>query len=136
MEGEMAREWGLSLQLIRTSLPDSKSDCHGWVFVEGYWWILGADVEAILEDNGYQPVTEPIAGDLVVYRDRSGLITHSGVVFAASPGKAVLVESKWSWLGSHLHYLDSHPYGGYPAFYRSQRHGHSLTLNGSTHDRQ
>src|SRR5262245_4204567 len=128
MEAEMAQEWGPSLRLIRTSPPGGRSDCHGWVFGDGGWWILGADVGAILQDNGYEPVTEPAAGDLVVYRLGSGRITHTGVVSAVGRGGSVLVESKWAWLGTYLHAPDCHPYGGRPAYHRSARAGHRLNL--------
>jgi hypothetical protein len=127
MEAEMAEEWGRALRLIRTSPPDRRSDCHGWIFADGRWWILGADVDAILQDNGYQPVAEPGVGDLVVYR-RGALITHSGVVSATANGRPALVESKWSWLGTYLHAPEVHPYGGNPAYFRSARAGHRLTL--------
>ena len=128
MEAEVAQDWGPSLRLIRTSPPDGRSDCHGWVFTGGLWWVLGADVEAILEDNGYRPAPEPAPGVLVVYRDDQGQITHTGLVHAAPQGVPVLVESKWCWLGTYLHTPDGHPYGGRPAYYRSARAGHQLTL--------
>src|SRR5262249_42732473 len=123
---EMAQDWGVSLLLIRTRSPDGRADCHGWVFGDGCWWILGIDVEAILQDNGYEPVAEPAAGDLVVYRHPSGPITHTGVVFATARAGSVLVESKWAWLGTYLHALDAHPYGGRPSYHRSSRAGHRL----------
>jgi hypothetical protein len=126
-ERDMAKEWGLSLRLVRTSSPDGRADCHGWVFADGRWWVLGQDVEVILQDNGYRAVAITQAGDLVVYRDGSGRIAHSGVV-VTSPGGSVLVESKWSWLGSYVHAPTAQPYGGVPVFYRSARTGHRLTL--------
>lgn len=128
MEAKMAQEWGPSLRLLRTGPPDGRSDCHGWVFTAGRFWILGVDVELILQDNGYRRVMEPREGDLVVYRGDRGRITHSGVVFAAHGGGPVLVESKWAWLGTYLHAHDAQPYGGYPAYYRSDRAGHGLLL--------
>jgi hypothetical protein len=128
MEAEMAREWGPSLGLLRTRPPDGRSDCHGWVFTEGNWWILGADVGAILQDNGYESVTAPAVGDLVVYWLGPGRVTHSGVVFATANGGTILVESKWAWLGTYVHPASVHPYGGRPVYYRSARAGHRLTV--------
>src|SRR5262249_33256339 len=39
------------LTLIRTAGPDPASNCHGWVFAGGRFWIDGSDVEIILADN-------------------------------------------------------------------------------------
>lgn len=127
MEKEMAKEWGLAMRIIRTSPPDARADCHGWTFADGRWWILGADVEIILQDNGYQLVSDPRPGDLVVYRQAPTVITHTGVVVAAEDS-VPLVESKWCWLGTYLHSVEDHPYGGRPSYYRSSRAGHRLTI--------
>jgi hypothetical protein len=128
MEAEVAQDWGPSLRLLRTSPPDGRSDCHGWVLTGGRWWVLGTDVEAILEDNGYSPVLEPGPGDLVVYRGDQAQVTHTGLVHATARDGPVLVESKWCWLGTYLHAPDGHPYGGRPTYYRSTRAGHELTM--------
>ena len=132
MESAMASERGLNLQMIRCSPPDADSDCHGWVFVDAQWWIIGEDVQLILDDNGYQQVAAPQPGDLVVYRDGPKLITHSGVVFSAAPDGSVLIESKWAWLGTYLHPPEANPYGGQPVYYRSERMGHRLDMR--SHD--
>lgn len=129
LEADMAQEWGPALGVARTSPPDWRADCHGWVFGEGRWWLLGADVELILQDNGYQPVTAPAAGDLVLYRNRTNEITHSGVVCAVLRDETVLVESKWSWLGTYVHAAVTQPYGGSPSYYRSPRRGHRLDFS-------
>ncbi len=59
MEMDLVRERGLSLQMVRCQPPNPDSDCHGWVFADSRWWILGEDVQLILEDNGYESVTDP-----------------------------------------------------------------------------
>jgi len=128
MERGMTDEWGPALRLIRTGPADRQSDCHGWVFVEGKWWLLGRDLTTILEDNGYTAVNDPVAGDLVLYWDGWNEITHSGIVSAVAPSRRILIESKWAWLGTHLHQPNDHPYGGVPTYYRSPRAGHRLTL--------
>lgn len=128
---ERELERSLALRLIRTAPPDWRSDCHGWTFADGRWWVYGADVALILEDNGYRPVTDPAPGDLAVYRDLAGTITHTGVVFAASPGRPVLVESKWTWLGCYVHTAQDQPYGTVITYYRTDRGSHRLRgLNG------
>jgi hypothetical protein len=129
MERGMTEEWGRSLSLIRTGPADRRSDCHGWVFAEGNWWMLGRDLNTILADNGYAAVDDPRSGDLVIYWDGPHEVTHSGVVYAIAPNRRVLIESKWAWLGTHLHSADDHPYGGRPTYYRSSRAGHRLTIS-------
>jgi hypothetical protein len=129
MERGMTDEWGPALRVIRTGAADRRSDCHGWVFADGQWWMLGRVLKTILEDNGYAAVDEPAAGDLVIYRDGPHEVTHSGVVYAVAPNRRVLIESKWAWLGTHLHRPDDHPYGGRPTYYRSPRAGHRLVIS-------
>src|SRR5262245_9961637 len=111
MEAEMSQEWGVSMRLIRTKPPDRSADCHGWIFAQAKWWMMGIDVELILQDNGYKTVTDPAPGDLVLYRSPMNPITHSGLVYAVN-GDQVMVESKWSWLGCYVHAADTQPYGG------------------------
>jgi hypothetical protein len=132
MEDDLARETDLSLRVIRQAAPDADSDCHGWIFADGRWWIVGEDVPIILEDNGYTPVTEPKAGDLVIYRYGARLITHSGIVVSASDRGRILIESKWAWLGTYLHGPEAHPYGGSPHYYRSPRPGHRLAIESAS----
>jgi hypothetical protein len=124
-EARMARDAATAMQYIRTAPPDWQSNCHGWTFTGGRWWVLGGDVRQILEDNGYRPVTEPRPGDLVIYRDGADQITHTAVVRGATGEGCVLVEGKWSWLGVYLHRCDTQGYGT-PSYYRSPRAGHVL----------
>jgi hypothetical protein len=127
-ERRMMQHWNLSGGLIRKAPPDGRADCHGWTFTDGRWWIQGPDVPLILEDNGYEPVSRPQAGDLVVYCDLSGTITHTGVVFAVGERQEILVESKWCWLGRYLHAPESQPYGTQFGYYRSPRGSHGLRI--------
>ncbi len=111
--------------LIRTGEASDDCNCHGWVFTGGRAWIIGADVPAILHDNGYSLVTDPRPGDLVVYRGPDGMIAHSGVVRAAGAGGPVLVESKWGAGGRFVSAATFTAYGD-PVYYRSPRRGHLL----------
>jgi hypothetical protein len=117
-----------ALALIRTAGPDHASNCHGWVFAGGKYWVRGGCVESILEDNDYQKVEQPQVGDVVVYRDEEGEVTHTGLVRVASEG-LLLVESKWGFLGRYLHTPAEQPYGQSWAFFRTPRDGHVLHLN-------
>jgi hypothetical protein len=118
--------------MIRTGPADETANCHGWVFAGGRYWVSAEGVEAILADNGYQPVSDPRPGDLVVYRG-GGLITHTAVVRTVAPGGLVLVESKWGWMGVFLHAPEGSSYGREYTYFRSPREGHLLgDLGGSS----
>jgi hypothetical protein len=117
---------GFAERVIRVGPPTDDSNCHGWVFTGGKYWVSEAEVENILSDNGYQPVSEPAAGDLAVYRTPAGQISHTAVVRAAGDGKPVLLEGKWGALGVFLHSVDACAYGKNVTYYRSPRAGHLL----------
>ena len=116
---------GFAERLIRTSAATEAFNCHGWVFAAGKHWLSPDDVEMILADNGYQPVSQPRAGDLVIYRD-GGKVSHSAVVRTAADGGPVLVEGKWGWMGVFLHPPDGSCYGQQFTYYRASRDGHLL----------
>jgi len=139
-----------ALSVVRTAPASADSNCHGWAFAGGRFWVMGQDVERILADNGYERVRDPEVGDLVVYRDASGGIVHTAKVRASAAdglvvhrdtsGKAlhtatarvrgadelVLVESQWGSGGCFLHAPADQPYSQTWAFYRSPRRGHLL----------
>ena len=110
---------------IRTGPAADEFNCHGWVFSGGRYWVSPTDIETILADNGYRPVSDPRAGDLVVYREGER-ITHTGVVRTGGNGEPVIVESKWGWLGQFLHPPGATCYGRSFTYYRSARAGHVL----------
>lgn len=112
-------------ELLRLSGPAGDCNCHGWVFLGGRSWLLGEDVEAVLEDNGYRRAEAPRPGDLVVYRSADGVIRHSGVVLAVTEGGTPLVESKWGDDGLFAHAAEMPGYGRHE-YYRSGRAGHHL----------
>ena len=114
----------LRFTLIRTASPDPASNCHGWVFTGGRYWVNGNSVDQILVDNGYSEVTDPHAGDLIIYRGTAGEVAHTAVVRAT--GDLVLVEGKWSCLGCYMHMPEQYPYRYGWTFYRSTRQGHVL----------
>lgn len=110
---------------IRRSPPDDRSNCHGWTFARGEFWITGKDIEMLLWQNQYTLQTNPEPGDLIVYRNGAS-IDHTGVVRYVTPNEPVLVESKWGTYGVYLHPAERSPYGHEFAFYRSPRQGHQL----------
>lgn len=112
-------------KLIRVAPPSDVCNCHGWVFTGGRYWLGPDDVQRILEDNAYQPVSDPRPGDLVIYDDGMK-ISHTAVVKAVVPGGPVLVEGKWGWMGVFLHAVDSSCYGDRVTYFRGPRTSHVL----------
>lgn len=111
-----------------SSLLDSQSNCHGWVFAGGQHLIVGNDVQRILDDNGYQCCSSPQSGDLIVYRNAIGEIIHTGVVIERLIPISPLVESKWGLGARFVHAPKDQPYGSNYSYYRSARLGHKLPI--------
>jgi hypothetical protein len=112
--------------VIRRRPPADRCNCHGWVFAGGEYWVGLDQVEHILDDNGYLPISEPRPGDLAIYRNSADTIIHSAVVRATCDDGIVLVEGKWGWMGVFLHPVGESYYGKNYTFYRSDRAGHLL----------
>jgi hypothetical protein len=111
---------------IRTAPSDPSYNCHGWTFCGGRYVLTGDQVPIILQDNGYERISDPVPGDLAVYRDESQVV-HTGIVRTACGGVPILVESKWGELGRFIHPAQLWPYAGaHCEFYRSSRWGHLL----------
>jgi hypothetical protein len=116
----------LGRKLIQTGPADVGYNCHGWVFTGGRYWVRGGCVDAILAENGYQPTAAPLPGDVAVFRDATGAVTHTGVVRGTAEG-AVLIESKWGAMGRYIHTADDHAYRAHKvSYYHSGRGGHLL----------
>jgi hypothetical protein len=102
----------------------SNSNCHGWTFAAGRFWIMDEDVDAILADNGYQLVAFPRVGDLAVYRNHVGQVAHTGIIRLANPEtQQVQIESKFTILGCFLHRPEQTPYEAQYSYYHSDRTG-------------
>lgn len=119
---------GFNGRVIVATAEQSPSNCHGWVFTGGRFQIAGADVATILEDNGYSAVTAPRPDDLIVYRNPSGAIIHTGLVKAVGTDGFVLVESKWGPLDIYWHTPYEQTYSQRFEYWRSRRDGHGLTV--------
>ena len=105
---------------------DDRSNCHGWVFTGGQWWIGGLSVDQILQDNDYQLVDEPRPGDLAIYRDGDNKVSHTAIVRYVTPGMPVMVEGKWGCIGVYLHPVEASVYGTNVTYYRTSRQVHLL----------
>ena len=112
--------------LLRVAAPSAQSNCHGWVFAGGLCWLSNDAIEVVLVENGYQQVDIPVAGDVVIYRDEAGKLTHSALVRAVWSDGRILVESKWGTLGAFLHFVEQSIYGAQWTFHRTQRPSHLL----------
>lgn len=116
---------GVRDRVIRRHPADDRTNCHGWVFTGGRFWVGGAEVDQILTDNGYTAVTTPVPGDLVVYR-KDGAVMHTALVRYVTAGLPVLVEGKWGTTGVYLHDVDGSNYGTSYTYYRADRATHVL----------
>lgn len=119
-------------RLIHRGPPSDSVNCHGWVFTGGRHGLTGRDVVTILADNGYATVTEPRPGDVCIYRDEVGTVSHSAVVRGVLDDGTVLVEGKWGWLGVYLHPVQESCYGTAFSFHRSARGTHVLSAAADT----
>jgi hypothetical protein len=112
-------------RVIRQHPGDDRTNCHGWVFTGGRYWVGGDQVELILTENGYRPVSDPRPSDLIVYQNTAG-VAHTAVVRYVTEGMPVLIEGKWGASGVYLHAVNESCYGTAYTFYRSHRPGHLL----------
>jgi hypothetical protein len=126
-EARYLRRRGLGLCVIPAGPVDPGYNCHGWLFAGGKFWIHGSAVPDILRDNGYQAVARPRLGDLAVFTDAGGRVTHSALVRGRGT-KGALLESKWGKLGRYIHTAEKHIYAGDTlTFYRTARGSHLLS---------
>jgi hypothetical protein len=125
-ESQRLHQMRLDRKVIQTGSADLAYNCHGWVFTGGRCWVRGAAVESILADNGYRVTTSPQEGDVVVFRNQTGEVTHTGLVRGHANG-TVQIESKWGQMGRYVHTAEDHAYRGHArTFYHASRGSHLL----------
>ncbi len=101
--------------------PTAAYDCHGLTFKNRNFWIDNDQVDTILVDQGWKKRGDagvpaaPAVGDVVIYRDAAGKVTHSGLVDAVAGGQVTRVRSKWGNGGEYLHDPNDVP-AGYGTF--------------------
>lgn len=115
-------------RVLRRQEADDRSNCFGWIFTDGRYWLDNDQAEQILVENGYEVVSTPTPGDLAVYRDVHNQIQHAAVVRAVCDDGTVLVEGKWGWMGVYMHRLTDTLYGQNVSLLRSERRGHQLRV--------
>lgn len=106
-------------------------NCMGMVFASRRTWIDPAELDLILKEDEYRPVTELAQveiGDIVVYRDRSDhRVTHVGIIVHAKRdvekgAYEITVISKWGKYGEYIHLMEDVPFIlGEPAEYWTDR---------------
>ena len=74
-------------------LPQYNSNCHGYTFAGGKFWI--DDAQTIIEHDGYQEVSIPQQGDVVVYYDRHGTAVHSATIIKVEERKNWFLQLCW-----------------------------------------
>ena len=79
-------------------------NCVGMLLASRRTWVDTEDVLRILREDGYQPLkseAEARSGDVVVYRDHKGEVSHVGIVVRknlydpGNPKDTLVVLSKW-----------------------------------------
>ena len=86
-------------------------NCMGMVFASRRTWIHPNYLEMILEEDEYRllsDVEELERGDIAVYRDGEGKVSHVGIVaeaglYAANGQRQVMVLSQWGQAGEFFH---------------------------------
>ena len=106
---------------IQRAPANTAANCHGWVFLDTQFLIPGEAVQQILDDNDYEIVFEPNAGDVIIYRDEDREIVHSGLVRGVLNDGTVIIESKWGIEGTFLHAPEGTPYSTMFEYYRTLR---------------
>ncbi len=114
--------------MIRRDQSNARSNCHGWVFAYGKFLLSGSDVEVILTENGYEKVTQPQAGDVIVYRSQLGKILHTGLVQSVLDDGSPLIESKWAVDQRYIHQVKDQPFSTIYEYYRTNRPTHHLAI--------
>jgi hypothetical protein len=127
-----------AMQFVTESHPSARLrsltgtyNCIGMAFANRRTCIEPDHVRMILEDDGHAEVSPKhvVSGDLLVYRDREGAISHVAVVISHEPDVAngrwnTTVISQWGYDGEYLHdHADVNQLLGRPdRFYSERKH--------------
>lgn len=107
-------------------------NCMGMVFATRRTWIDPDELKMILEDDEYRqlsPNEHVVPGDIVVYKDGSGAVSHVGIVSEirvdlAIAKREVRVLSQWGRDGEYFHRVNDVPQGlGSPSEFWTDRRG-------------
>lgn len=110
-------------------------NCHGLTFGARRTCIDDpSSIVRILADDGYRLVETAgvMPGDVVLYFDHDGTVSHSGIVVEVPNGFPAFarVVSKWGVAGAeYLHWVHRSPYGSDYKFYRVDHSAESVILS-------
>lgn len=110
-------------------------NCHGLTFGSRRTCIDEAtSISRILDDDGYKlvDIAGVMPGDIVLYYDHDGTVSHSGIVVMVpdSLPRFVKVVSKWGVVGAeYVHWVHRTPYGLDYKFYRVDYTSESAILS-------
>jgi hypothetical protein len=105
-------------------------NCMGMVFANRRTCIDPDNIRMILKDDEYrqlQPSDEVVKGDVVIYKDSSGHVSHVGLVIdiildIAQGTRKIKILSQWGQAGEYFHDADDvHQYLGTPEEYWTDR---------------
>ncbi len=91
-------------------------NCHGLTFATRRTGIFKTEeVKKILTDDEYKEITLPniLAGDIVLYIEENGDITHSGIVIDVNDNFGIRtprIISKWGTMPEFIHLIHECPY--------------------------
>jgi len=99
---------------VRARSLTAAYNCMGMVFASRRTWIDTDELGMILEDDEYRRLSsneEVVLGDIVVYKDVTGAVSHVGVVARVSIDfvagtKETTVLSQWGRDGEYFHRVD------------------------------
>ena len=126
VEIDLLRNAACDTHLIRRGPSDDTSNCFGWVFAKGRYWLMPWVVERILADNGYSVVREPRGDDVIVYRDEAGDPSHAGIVRGVCVDGTVMVEEQVGVDGRVFALCVRPKCGNNFSFYRTERGNHTV----------
>jgi len=114
--------------VVFRSEPTGIYNCHGIVFASRRTCILSEqDVQTILKEDNYAEVPsekDVLPGDVAIYYDETGEITHTGIVLEPPSDenlKVPLILSKWGRYKEAIHLLRQCPRQYGPAKVRYYR---------------
>lgn len=105
-------------------------NCMGMIFAARRTYIEPDELPMILEDDDYRrlgPQDEVIKGDMVVYKDTGGYVSHVGLVADAQRDLRegttdITVLSQWGQDGEYFHHIDDiNPFLGTATEYWTDR---------------
>jgi hypothetical protein len=99
------------------------SNCHGYTFADGEYWIESNQVRKILEGDNYKSVDTPQEGDIVVYWDNRGGAAHSAKVVSVDQEGGVQVEGISGIRDTDVRRTtleEAWPFPATPQFYRKE----------------